>query len=213
MIKDFKKVISLIVVIAVIFCVSTQILARSAHRFKRHKSKVEVLMVVAPKNIEDLEFFVPKSILETNGAKVTVASTTLDTAIGTHGAQIKPDIEISNVRSNKFDAIFVVGGTGSIEFLWEDASLRKLLIEANDKNKIIGAICGAPPALSKAGIMNGKTATMYPWEDGIKELEKYGATYVDEEVVVSENIITGKNVEASEAFGLKLCEVLGISVD
>lgn len=211
MIRNYKRVISLILLFAIIFCLSAQIWARPVQGCQKHKSKVDVLMVIAPKNIEDLEFFIPKSILEVNGAKVTVASTTLDIATGTHGAHIKPDIKISDVKLKKFDAVFVVGGTGSIEFLWEDASLRKLLIEANDNHKIIGAICGAPPALAKAGILSGKTATMYSWEDGIKELEKYGATYLDEEVVVSENIITGRNVEASEAFGFKLCELLGIT--
>ena len=45
-------------------------------------------------------------------------------------------------------------------------------------------------ALAKAGIMEGKSATMYTWDDGIKELEKYGAKYVDEDIVVSENIVT-----------------------
>jgi putative intracellular protease/amidase len=33
---------------------------------------------------------------------------------------------------------------------------------------------------------------------------------VDEEVVVSRNIVTGRNADASEAFALKLCEVLDI---
>lgn len=206
-----KKGLGLMLVFAVIFCLSAQIWAKPMKGHQKHKLKPEVLLVIAPKSVEDLEFFVPKSILEANGAKVTVASTTRDMSSGTHGALIKPDIKISDVKLNKFDAVIVVGGNGSIEFLWEDASLRKLLIEANDKDKIVGAICGAPPALSKAGILEGKKATMYPWDDGIKELEKYGATYVDEEVVVSDNIITGKNVDASAAFGLKLCELLEIA--
>ncbi len=209
--NNFKKFLGFMLVFSMIFCLSAQIWAKPIKGHQKHKSKPEVLMVIAPKNVEDLEFFVPKSILEANGAKVIVASTTMDISTGTNGSLIKPDIKISGVKVKKFDAVIVVGGTGSIEFLWEDAALRKLLIEANNDNKIVGAICGAPPALSKAGILKGKKATMYPWDDGIKELEKYGATYVDEEVVVSGNIITGRNVDASAAFGLKLCELLGIT--
>lgn len=209
--RKFKKLLGLMLVLTMIFTLSAQIWAKPFKWQQKHKSKPDVLMVIAPKNVEDLEFFVPKSILEANGAKVTVASTTMNMSTGTNGALIKPDIKISDVKLKKFDAVIVVGGTGSIEFLWEDAALRQLLIEANDKGKIVGAICGAPPALSKAGILEGKKSTMYPWDDGIKELEKYGATYVDEEVVVSDNIITGKNVDASAVFGLKLIELLEIA--
>jgi putative intracellular protease/amidase len=51
---------------------------------------------------------------------------------------------------------------------------------------------------------------MFPWSDGIKELTKNGANHVDKEVVVSGNIVTGRNPDASVAFGLKLCEELKI---
>ncbi|OPZ94787.1 MAG: putative cysteine protease YraA [Firmicutes bacterium ADurb.Bin419] len=209
--RKFKKVLGSMLIFAMIFSLSAQIWAKPMKKIQKHKSKPDVLMVIAPKNVEDLELFVPKSILEAKGAKVTVASTTMDISTGTHGALIKPDMKISDVKLKKFDAVIVVGGTGAIEFLWEDVALRQLLIEANDKGKIVGAICGAPPALSKAGILEGKKATMYPWDDGIKELEKYGAIYVDEEVVVSDNIITGRNVDASAAYGTKLCELLELA--
>lgn len=214
--RNTKKAVGIMLVFSVIFVLSAQIWAMPMRghfmkRFHPNKPKTEVLMVIPPTDIEDLEFYVPKSILEANGAKVTVASTTRDIATGSHGSMIKPDIKISNVQVKKFDAVIVVGGTGTIAHLWDDASLRELLIDANKRNIIIAAICGAPPALAKAGIMEGKSATMYTWEDGIKEMEKYGAIYVDEDIVVSENIVTGRNVDASEAFGLKMCEVLGIS--
>jgi len=213
--SNIKKIVSIMLVFAMVLGLSTQIWAKPMGRccMKKnhpHKLKTEVLMVIPPTDIEDLEFFVPKSILEANGAKVTVASTTKGYAKGSHGALVKPDIKISDVKVKKYDAVIVVGGMGTIAHLWDDASLRKLLIEANKKDLIIGAICGAPPALAKAGIMEGKSATMYTWDDGIKELEKYGAKYVDEDIVVSENIVTGRNVDTSEAFGLKMCEVLGI---
>lgn len=207
--KSLKRGIGLVLVFVMLLGISTQIWAKPINKCQ-NKLQKNVLMVIAPTNFEDLEFFVPKSILEAYGAKVTVASITTDMATGTNGALIKPDIKISDVNVKKFDAIIVVGGTGVIEKLWDDIPLRGLLQKADKCGKIVSAICAAPPALSKAGILEGKQATMYPWDGGIKELEKYGAIYVNEEVVVSGNIVTGRNVEASKAFGLKLCEILGI---
>ena len=174
------------------------------------KFQKKVLMVIAPKDFEDVELFEPKTILELNGAKVTVASTTTDMALGSRGAKVKPDIKISDAKAADYDAIVISGGTGVIGTLWDDKPLRTLLKEADKQNKIISAICAAPPALAKAGLLNGKNATMFPWDGGIKELTKYGAHYVNEETVVSENIITGRNPEASKAFGLRISEQLGI---
>ena len=173
------------------------------------KYSKNVLMVIAPKDFEDAEFYTPKALLEVNGAKVTVASTTA-TALGANGSKCNTDILIENAKAKNYDAIVVIGGTGAIDTLWEDKDLRKLLQDANKQKKIVAAICAAPPVLARAGILKDKNATMFPWADGIKELTNNGAKYVDKEVVVSGNIVTGKNQEASVAFGLKLCEELKI---
>lgn len=83
--RNIKKIVGIMLVFAMVLVLSTQIWARPMGRccmrkHHPHKLKTEVLMVIPPTDIEDLEFFVPKSILEANGAKVTVASTTRDFA-------------------------------------------------------------------------------------------------------------------------------------
>ena len=176
---------------------------------KIRKFSKNVLMVVAPKDFEDVEFYIPKTLLEINGANITVASTT-SKALGLNGSTCTTDIMISNAKAQDYDAIVIVGGTGVISSLWDDKDLRNLLKDANKEKKIIAAICAAPPILARAGILKDKKATMFPWSDGIKELTNNGVKYVDKEVVVSGNIVTGRNPDASVAFGLKLCEELKI---
>ena len=176
---------------------------------KIRKFSKNVLMIVAPKDFEDVEFYIPKTLLEINGANITVASTT-SKALGLNGSTCTTDIMISNAKAKDYDAIVIVGGTGVIGSLWDDKDLRNLLKDANKEKKIIAAICAAPPILARAGILKDKKATMFPWSDGIKELTNNGVKYVDKEVVVSGNIVTGRNPDASVAFGLKLCEELKI---
>ncbi|MBP1904527.1 PfpI family intracellular protease [Paenibacillus turicensis] len=176
---------------------------------KIRKFTKNVLMVVAPKDFEDIELYAPKTLLELNGANVTVASTS-SKALGLNGSTYTTDIMIANAKSKDYDAIVIVGGTGVIGTLWEDQDLRSLVKDANKQKKIIAAICAAPPVLARAGILKDKKATMFPWSDGIKELTSNGVKYEDKEVVVSGNIVTGKNPDASVAFGLKLCEALKI---
>lgn len=176
---------------------------------KIRKFNKNILMVVAPKDFEDVEFYAPKTLLEINGANVTVASTA-STALGLNGTTYNTDIMISNAKATDYDAIVIVGGTGVISSLWDDKDLRNLIKDADKEKKMIAAICAAPPILAGAGLLKNKKATMFPWSDGIKELTKNGANYVDQEVVVSGNIVTGRNPDASVAFGLKLCEELKI---
>ena len=176
---------------------------------KIRKFSRNILMVVAPKDFEDVEFYAPKTLLEINGANVTVASTT-STALGLNGSTCTTDIMISDAKATDYDGIVIVGGTGVIGSLWDDKDLRNLLEDADKEKKMIAAICAAPPILARAGLLKNRKATMFPWSDGIKELTNNGANYVDQEVVVSGNIVTGRNPDASVAFGLKLCEELKI---
>lgn len=177
---------------------------------KETSTQKKVLMVIAPKDFEDCEVVEPMAILKANGAKVTIASTTTDTAIGINGFKITPDIKISNAKADDYDAIVLPGGTGVISTLWDNEELRTLLQQFNSQNKIVAAMCAAPPTLAKAGILKGKTVTMFPWEDGIKELTTRGAIYVNEETVTDGNIVTGKNPAASKSFGLAICDALKI---
>ncbi len=204
-----KKLISIIMIFTMILSMFSAGWAQTSAADKKTEAKKKVLMIIAPTDFEDVELFEPKTILEINGAIVTVASTT-DSAVGAQGRTIKTDLKIKAAKARDYDALVVVGGTGVIGTLWENPDLRSLLQDADKQKKIIGAICAAPPALAKAGLLRGKNATMFPWDDGIKELTANGATYVNEETVVSDNIVTGKNPAASKAFGLKLCDVLGI---
>jgi PfpI family intracellular protease len=209
MMKVLKKMICLAISLSMVLgaFVSGPIHTVSA---KESSTQKKVLMVIAPKDFEDCEVFEPMAILKANGAKVTIASTTTDPAIGLNGLKITPDIKISNAKTADYDAIVLPGGTGVISSLWDNEELRTLLQQFNSQNKIVAAMCAAPPTLAKAGILKGKTVTMFPWEDGIKELTTRGAIYVNEETVTDGNIVTGKNPAASKSFGLAICDALKI---
>ncbi len=176
---------------------------------KIEEPKGKILMVIAPKDFRDEELFVPKRIFEERGAEVIVASTSTDTATGMLGGTFKPDMKISDANVSEYDAIVIVGGAGSMEYLWENEELRTLIKNAHDQDKVLSAICLSPVVLARAGIMDGKRATVSPYEEAIDELKGYGAIYVDESVVVSDRIITGRGPEDAEEFALKVCEVTG----
>ena len=137
------------------------------------------------------------------------ASTTADVCRGEpFGVKIMPDLTISQIDVEKYDAIVVNSGTGCKEFLWDDTSLREVIRDAFARNKVIAASCIAPVVLARSGILQGREATVLVRPGTIEELEKSGAIYRDEAVVASGNIITGRDLEALDEFAEAILEKL-----
>ncbi len=74
--------------------------------------------------------------------------------------------------------------------------------------KVVAAICISPVVLAKAGILEGKRATVFGDPASIKALKKGGANYEDEEVIVVDNIITGRDPASAVKFGQMVLETL-----
>ncbi|RAO78576.1 hypothetical protein DPC56_07420 [Methanothermobacter tenebrarum] len=123
-------------------------------------------------------------------------------------------IEDMNLKDiGQYDALILIGGSGVYDRVTgkiDDPNMEKvieLVKEANRQGKIIGGICAAPAILAKAGILNGKEATIYPGLEYI--LTENGAKYVKRDVVVSGNIITAKNPNVADEFAKAIAEKLG----
>lgn len=174
----------------------------------KSKPKIQgkkVVMIIASKNFRDEELETPKSILEKQGAKVTIASSSLDTAAGMLGAKIKPDILISDVNVADYDAIIFVGGSGASEY-WNDSTAHEIARRAMEQNKLLCAICIAPVTLANAGVLDGKKATAWSSEKG--KLELQGVTYTGANVQVDGKIITADGPTAAKQFGEAIVKAL-----
>jgi protease I len=168
----------------------------------------KVLMIIAPRGFRDEEFQEPKIILEKEGFKVVVASTVAGTAEGMFGLNVTPDTTVDKVNPTEFDAVAVVGGSGSPTYLWNNVQVQKIVQALHQKGGLVSAICLSPVVLAKAGLLKGKKATVFRTADSITELKKGGALISDAPVVVDEKIITGKGPEAAREFGRKIVEGL-----
>ncbi|WP_094228720.1 DJ-1/PfpI/YhbO family deglycase/protease [Methanolobus psychrotolerans] len=169
----------------------------------------KILMVVAQEGFRDEEFFEPLDLFEDMGISITIASKTTDDATGALGGTVKPDVPIDKVIISDFDAIVISGGSGSRKLLWPDKKLQKLVADAFEHEKIVAAICVSPVILARAGVLEGKKATVFKDPACIKELEKGGAIYEDADVIVTDNIITARDPASAEKFGEAVIEALG----
>jgi protease I len=165
----------------------------------------KIVMIIAPQNFRDEELLQPKNILTEKGAEVVVASASLETAKGMLGAEIKPDIMVSEIKPEDWDAIILIGGTGASQY-WDDSSVHSLLNEAVKQNKIVGAICIAPVTLANAGILSGKKATVFGSE--VQKLKDKGAECTGKDVERDGNIITASGPQAANQFGNAIAQAL-----
>ncbi|MFH0738845.1 MAG: DJ-1/PfpI family protein [Candidatus Omnitrophota bacterium] len=173
--------------------------------FAQVQVQKKALMLIAADKFQDDEFFQPKKILEKNGIKVTVASTTLAQITGMNGAKTKANILLSDARVNDYDAVLFIGGSGAVQYLEDPLALR-LAQDAVAANKIVGAICIAPRILANAGVLKGKRATVYPTEG--KELTACGVKYTAGSVEKDGNIITADGPVSARAFGDEIARAL-----
>ena len=168
----------------------------------------KVLMIIAPRNFRDEELREPKAILEREGLKVVVASTVSGTANGMFGMQVNPDTTVDEVSPEEFDAVVVVGGSGSQTHLWDNSRVQEIVQASHQRRSLVAAICISPVVLARAGLLRGRKATVFRTATTISELKKGGALISEAPVVVDGEIITGEGPEAAREFGQKIAESL-----
>jgi len=165
----------------------------------------KVVMIIAQNDFRDEELLQPKKLLKENGIEVKVASTTLDYVAGMLGARVKPDMLVNDIKVEDFDAIIFVGGSGAEQY-WDDPLAQSLAQGAVSSGRIVAAICIAPVTLARAGILEGKRATVFSSEASL--LTAKGAKYTGNPVEKDGNIITASGPSAAEEFGEELVKAL-----
>ena len=170
--------------------------------------QLRIVLVVAPQDFTDQEYFDPKAVFEKDGASIITSSTTLGVAISHNRAEVRIDLPTTKLKVDQFDAIVIVGGMGTITYLLKDEALRNILVSSIHKGKVVAAICLAPVVLAQSGILRNQRATCYPDKSIITTLKINGADYSDSSVVVSGNIVTANGPQSAREFVLQILKIL-----
>lgn len=165
----------------------------------------KAVFITAPEIFRDEEYAVPKKILEDNGVTVVTASTKKGEITGKLGMKAVSDMTIDEIDPKNFDAIAYIGGAGSSVF-FENTTALSLAKTFFESGKPTTAICIAPTILANAGVLKGKTATVFP--DGQEALKKGGANFTGKPLEIDGNIITANGPEAAEQFAKALLNAI-----
>ena len=161
----------------------------------------KVLMVIPHTQFRDEEFFEPKKSLEDEGAQVVVASTTARMCRGMKGGTAQAEIAIADAKADDYAGIVLCGGSSVPDFFWNDKKLQELVTAMATAGKVIGAICLSTVVLAKAKLLAGREATVYFLPQALEELKAAGAKYVQETLLIHNNIILAEGPQDSLRFG------------
>jgi 4-methyl-5(b-hydroxyethyl)-thiazole monophosphate biosynthesis len=154
---------------------------------------------------EEIEALTIVDVLRRAGINTEIVSVTDGEIVkGAHKVSIFCDRNFESCDFYDAEMLVLPGGMPGAETLSNDTRLAKLVKDFAAKGKKIAAICAAPMALGKFGVLNGYKATCYPGFQGYLT----GAEYVDEAVVNDRNITTGRGPGAAMEFAFKLVETL-----
>jgi cyclohexyl-isocyanide hydratase len=125
------------------------------------------------------------------GAKVHLVAESLAPIRTEFGLMIDPDATFD--AAPPLDVLCVPGGWG-VNTQLVNATLRDFLRERAPSARYVTSVCTGALLLGAAGLLDGYRATTH-WMS-VDFLSRFGATHVDERVVIDRNRITGGGVTA-----------------
>ncbi len=155
----------------------------------------------------DDEFEPVAGVLERAGIEVVVVSNETTAAQGFDGLLVKPRMLYQEVRPDDFAALVLIDGSGLVPYL-EDSVLHRLCQEFIARGRLVAGIELAPLVFAYAGILKGKTATVFPDHHSIGVLKEHGCRHSFRSVVVDGNIITAAKAEDAVAFARTVVKML-----
>lgn len=168
----------------------------------------KTVAILVADGFEESELLKPRAALDEAGATTRVVSPCRGqvkswTGDG-FGKTVPVDLPLSQADASDFDALLLPGGVinpDSLRLKREAVDFVRAFFEAG---KPVAAICHGPQILIDADVVSGRRLTSYP---SIKrDLTNAGATWVDEEVVVDQGLVTSRAPDDIPAFNLKLVE-------
>lgn len=174
-----------------------------------------VAFLTSAHGIEEPELTTPwQAVVDAGGTPVLVSAE--PGTVSTVNNDLDPsadypvDRTLDQVSAADVDALVIPGGTVNADTLRTQEGAQALVQAVLGAGKPVAAICHGPWTLIEAGVVDGVTLTSYP--SLATDLRNAGATWVDQEVVVSQvagaTLITSRNPDDLPAFSAAVVDAV-----
>ena len=174
-----------------------------------------VAFLTSDKGIEEPELTTPWQAVADEGGTPVLVSAGAGTVRAVNndldpGGEYPVDRTLDQVSADEIDALVIPGGTVNADTLRTQEGAQALVKAVLGAGKPVAAICHGPWTLIEAGVVDGVTLTSYP--SLATDLRNAGATWVDQEVVVSQvggsTLITSRNPDDLPAFSAAVVDAV-----
>lgn len=163
------------------------------------------VLVPISNGFEEIEACNIVDVLRRAGITVTIAGLTEGLIEGRSKIRLQPDCTIDNLApATLFDMVVLPGGQPNAKNLGKDKRVLELLRSTHRAGNWIAAICAAPSALAIAGLLDNEKATIYPGNEN----DIPPGCYKNQDVVISNKIVTSKGPATAMSFALTLVQLL-----
>ncbi len=167
-----------------------------------------IAFLVAPEGVEQVELTEPwKAIEEAGGTPELISTESGVVQAFNHldkADTFSVDRTVEESDASEYDALVLPGGVASPDFLRMDEPAVAFARAFFEQSKPVGVICHGPWTLVEADVLKGRTITS--WPSLRTDIRNAGGTWVDEEVVVDEGLVSSRNPDDLPAFCDKLVE-------
>jgi protease I len=167
------------------------------------------IAILAADGVEQVELEQPRQAVREAGAEVELLSLQRGEVQAMNhdidrGDKFPVDKAVADASPEDYDGLLLPGGTVNPDNLRQDEDAVRFVKAFFASGKPIGAICHGPWTLVEAGAVRDRTVTSYP--SLRTDIVNAGGTWVDEEVVTDEGLVTSRNPDDLPAFNAKIVE-------
>ncbi|MHB1467635.1 MAG: type 1 glutamine amidotransferase domain-containing protein [Solirubrobacteraceae bacterium] len=167
-----------------------------------------VAFLVAQEGVEEVELTEPwKAIERSGGTPELVAPQEGEVQAFNHldkSSTYTVDKSLADAHPGDYDGVVLPGGVANPDQLRTDERAVAFLKDFFAAGKPVGVICHGPWTLVEADLVRGRTLTSWPSLQ--TDIRNAGGTWVDEEVVVDQGLVSSRKPDDLEAFCAKIVE-------
>jgi deglycase len=165
--------------------------------------------ILATDGFEQSELLDPRRALDQAGASTEIVSLRSGEIRGWNhkewGETIAVDKTVDSVDAKNFDALLLPGGVMNPDTLRMDGKAVAFVKAFFAAKKPVAAICHGPWTIVEAGAAKGRTLTSWP---SLKtDIQNAGGSWVDQETVVDDNLVTSRNPKDIPAFNREVAKL------